>query len=593
MNHLIPEQIINDIRSRADIVEVISETVTLKKTGKNLVGLCPFHSEKTPSFSVSPDKQIYFCFGCSSGGNVFKFLMESEKLSFVEAVKTLAEKFGVAIPGSNQSPVSQQAASEREKLLSLNKLAVEYFRSLLIESEGGKAAKDYIVGKRGLREETMTRFQLGWSSPDWKDLLNYLQKKTECSVPQLVKAGLIVQKGEPPEKLNFFDRFRGRLMIPLHDTSGNVIGFAGRILFEGQPKYLNSPETPVYKKRDHLFGLNAAKEAIRKNDRVILVEGYFDQIQAFQNGICNIVATSGTAFTPQHAALLRNFTRNAVLVFDSDKAGQNAIDRAYEVLNDQGFKVFVLALPEGQDPDSYIQAQGSEVFSRGIQQAVPFMEYFIKKLIQQGSTESIQGKIEIINRVVPYLAKIENQIERSEFIRYLAEQANVESDSLLKEVKSAIKQKSSVAENRLEVSVSSDDPEFYLLNLLIAHSELAGTGDRVEPEEFKNPVLKDTYGLILKEISAQGSVSIDKLVDLTDAMEVRDTLTRIGLSPIGFDNPEFAFKDCIRRIRRRNGEQEINTLKQELLKAQKAGMAGRTRELHTKVRELQSSYNQS
>ena len=352
MKKTIPDSIIEEIRSRADIYEVVSEFVPLKKAGKNYKGLCPFHSEKTPSFSVSPEKQIYHCFGCGAGGNVFKFLMEKEDLPFVDAVKRLAHRYQVSIPESAYKSQGGASRNEREALLNCNTLTAQYFASQLKNPQAGKTAREYLVS-RGFDDQAIEDYQMGWAPQGWRNLLTHLESQAKCSRDTLAKYGLVSKKeaaDTKDKKDAYYDRFRERLIFPIQDSHGNIIAFGGRVVGDGEPKYLNSPETLVYKKGQQLFGLNKAKEAIRREDQVLIVEGYFDQIRAWESGVQNVVATCGTALTAQQALLLKPFTAKAVLVFDADPAGHAAAERGFEVLQEHGLSVFVAVLPEGHDP---------------------------------------------------------------------------------------------------------------------------------------------------------------------------------------------------------------------------------------------------
>ncbi|MEC7785615.1 MAG: DNA primase, partial [Nitrospinota bacterium] len=359
MKYTIPESIIDEVRDRTNIVEVISQVVSLKKVGKNFKGLCPFHSEKTPSFTVSAEKRIYHCFGCGAGGNVFKFVMEVQNISFVDAVRQFAESAGVPIPNANKGNLNDPKYQEREALKKANELAANYFLSLFKESEKGLVARNYLKG-RHFTGEILDQYKIGWAIPEWRGLTHHLQKTSNLSRKTVLQSGLVIEKEHGS---NVYDRFRGRVIFPIQDAHGIVIGFGGRAITDNDnPKYLNSPETPLYQKSQILFGMNLAKQAIRKEGLAILVEGYLDQMRATQYGVLNTVATCGTALTAKQAAILRNYTGSVVMVFDSDNAGREAADKGFEVLQEKGLQVKIVYLPEGQDPDSYIDGNGAEKF---------------------------------------------------------------------------------------------------------------------------------------------------------------------------------------------------------------------------------------
>ncbi len=592
MKKSIPENIIEEIRSRADIHDVVSEYVPLKKAGKNYKGLCPFHSEKTPSFNVSPEKQIYHCFGCGVGGNVFKFLMEKEDLPFVDAVKRLAHRYQVTIPESAYSSKGGASRNEREALLNCNTLAAKYFATQLKHPQAGKAAREYL-SSRGFDEKTIEDYQMGWALAEWRDLLTHLEKQAKCSRDTLAKYGLVSKKeaADTKDKKDvYYDRFRGRLIFPIQDSHSNIIGFGGRVVGEGEPKYLNSPETPVYTKGRNLFGLNKAKEAIRREKQVLIVEGYFDQIRAWESGIQNVVATCGTALTAQQALLLKPFTGKVVLVFDADAAGHAAAERGFDVLQEHGLSVFVAVLPEGHDPDSLIREQGKDGFLKFIQDAKPFVHYLLYRILRSAEARTTEDKVGVINRVLPVLAKIKNSVERSEHIRYVAEKVGVEDRAVLEEMRKSLAQN----KNRVDAPVSSKksnhDPESYLIHLMLADEEAAAEiAASVTLEEYLNSAYRETAGLLYGLIENGQPLKVDWLIDRTDQPEVKSVLTRVGMEPILFDSVKKAVADCINEIRRRDIEKKINELKKQRNEAERVGQTDRSRELHQQVREMQFS----
>ncbi|MCZ6513243.1 MAG: DNA primase [Nitrospinae bacterium] len=592
MKKNIPDNIIEDIRSRADIYDVISDFVPLKKAGKNYKGLCPFHSEKTPSFSVSPEKQIYHCFGCGAGGNVFKFLMEKEDLPFVDAVKRLAHRYQVTIPESAYGSQGGASRNEREALLHCNILAAQHFASHLKDPKKGKAAREYLQS-RGFDLQAIEDYQLGWALQDWQDLLSHLEKQAKCSRKTLDKYGLVSRKEaqKPGDKDRYYDRFRGRLIFPIQDSHGNIIAFGGRIVGEGEPKYLNSPETLLYKKGRHLFGLNKAKEAIRKEEQALIVEGYFDQIRAWENGVKNVVATCGTALTTQQALLLKPFTTKVVLVFDSDPAGHAAAERGFEVLQENGVSVSVAVLPEGHDPDSMIQEHGRDGFLKLIQDAQPFVHYLLDRILRSAETRTTEDKIGAINRILPVLAKIQNKVERSEHIRYVAERVGVEDRAFLEEMRKSLEQN----KNRVDAPASATlktghNPELYLIHLMLADDEAArDIASQILVEEYLNDEYRETARLLYGLIENGQPLRVDRLIDHTDQPGVKTVLTQVGMKPILFDNVTKATADCILEIRRRSIEKNINELKKQRNEAERAGQTDRSRKLHQQVREMQFS----
>lgn len=588
---MIPDSIIEEIRARADIYDIVSEFVPLKKAGKNYKGLCPFHSEKTPSFNVSPEKQIYHCFGCGAGGNVFKFLMEKEDLPFVDAVKRLAFRYQVTLPESSFKAQGGASRNEREALLHCNTLAAKYFAARLQDPKTGKVAREYLHS-RGFDDQAIENYQLGWALPEWRDLLGHLEHQAKCSRQTLEKYGLVSKKEADGKKDKdvFYDRFRGRLIFPIQDSHGHIVAFGGRVVGDGEPKYLNSPETAVYKKSRQLFGFNKAKEAIRREEQVLIVEGYFDQMRVWESGVKNVVATCGTALTAQQALLLKPFTTKAVLVFDSDPAGHAAVERGFEVLQEHGLSVFVVVLPEGHDPDSLIREEGKDRFLKLVQEAQPFVHYLLDRILRSAETRTTEDKIGAINRVLPVLAKISNSVERSEHVRYVAERVGVEDRAFLEEMRKSLAQN----KNRVDAPASSKksnyDPEWYLIHLMLANDEAAREiASQITVDEYLNPAYRETSKLLYGWIADSQPLRVDRLIDRTDRPEVKSILTQVGMEPILFDNVKKAVADCIQEMRRRTIEKKINELKKQRSEAERAGQTDRSRELHQQVREMQFS----
>jgi len=586
LKHHIPENIIEDIRTRADIVEVISDTVLLKKSGANYKGLCPFHSEKTPSFTVSPEKRIYHCFGCGAGGNAFKFLMETRNISFLDAVKLLADRTHISLPAPSGRGNELKSDKERELLIDLNRLAADYFHASLNHPKWGKKAREYLQS-REISGGMVNQFQVGWANPDWDDMMAALEKKTGASRTDLEKAGLIKQKEGSPG--DYYDRFRGRIIIPLKDIYGNPIGFGGRLIEPGEPKYLNSPETRLYKKGKQLFGLNLAKDGIRRENLAIIVEGYFDQIRAFQQGIPNVVATCGTALTPDQARLLKNYTKNVVLVFDSDPAGKLAAERGFEVLLKQDLTVRMVVLPEGHDPDSYIREAGAEKFLQRIENSRPFIESYIDGLIKKENLETPAGRMNVVNAVLPLLEKVKNQLERGEWMKYLSEQVGVEDKALLKELKKALTQNQTLVKVAAEGNTREKlQPGLYLIHLMLSDPKVAGDiRGQVSLEDFSDPGLMQVAELIYEFIDSGRPIQIDRLLDQTEVPEIKTLLSRIGFQTIAFDNPAKGASDCITELKKKNVEKKIKELKRLRNEAEKAGESAQSRKIHDQLQKMQ------
>jgi len=446
---LIPEDKISEIKNAADIVDIVSETVLLKKAGKNFIGLCPFHSEKTPSFTVSPDKQIFHCFGCSAGGNVFSFLMRQEGMSFPEAARHLARRYGIDIPEGRLSPEQRKRMSEREGLLDLNRRAMEYFHQTLVNSAAGDKARSYL-SKRGISQKTIDEFKLGFAPDGWDHLIKFFSGK-QISTAQLEKSGLIL-----PRKNNsgYYDRFRNRIIFPIFDVNMQIAGFGGRVLDDSLPKYLNSPETPVYSKSRSLYGIHRAKEACRASDAVFIVEGYLDLLALHQHGIENSVATLGTALTAEHVRMLTRYAGRMILVYDSDEAGirsaQRCIDifwrehvdfRREDVFSEEKADTHILVLPAGHDPDSFVFENGPEAFLSAASNSPGIITFLMDCAIRKHGLTP-EGKLHIIAEMQEPLSAINDRVAQSIYIRQLAERIDIAETAVLERIRAVAVKKS-------------------------------------------------------------------------------------------------------------------------------------------------------
>ena len=587
LKYSIPENIIDEVRDRTDIVEVVSKFVSIKKVGKNFKGLCPFHSEKTPSFTVSSEKRIYHCFGCGAGGNVFKFVMEVQNISFVDAVRQFAESAGVLIPQANKGNLNDPKYQEREALKKANELATNYFQSLFKESEKGLAARDYLKG-RHFDGEILDQYKIGWAIPEWRGLTNHLRKTSNLSRKTVLQSGLVIEKEEGS---NIYDRFRGRVIFPIQDAHGSVIGFGGRAISESdQPKYLNSPETPLYQKSQVLFGMNLAKQAIRKEDQAILVEGYLDQMRATQYGVLNTVATCGTALTAKQAAMLRNYASSVVMVFDSDNAGRDAADKGFEVLQEKGLQVKIVFLPEGKDPDSYIHENGVEKFLEKIKTAKPYLESYIDGVITRKNGNSTSELAKMANQVVPMLRKVQNLVERNSLVEYFSSEAKIDDAAFLMELKKSF----SKNQSRVEVLETKTDSvlrlERHLVQLILSDKETAQKVlHAVNPEDFSSSVLRTIAITCSQKIQEDESLEIDKLIDNTDNPEAKDLLTQLGLEPLEFDSVEKSVTDCIKKFNSFHLKSKIKIYKKQRNEANIAGQTERSNEINRKIQEMYSA----
>lgn len=591
MKSFIPDHILEEVRSRADIVEVVSDYVPLKAAGKNFKGLCPFHQEKTPSFTANREKQIYHCFGCGAGGNVFRFLMQMEDLPFIESVRRLAARFQVTIPETSKSPGNADTWNKKEVIYKLNAEAADYYHNLLLNSAGGKKARDYLE-QRGINRETLERFKLGWAPDEWHGLMTHLESKEKISTDLLVNAGLVVKKEKEGSRDSHYDRFRGRLMFPIFEGQNRVIGFGGRVLGEGEPKYLNTSETPVYKKGQHLYGHHLAKDAFRKRDQALIVEGYFDVIQCHQAGIENAVATCGTALTPGQGLSLKHYTTNTVLVFDSDAAGKAAADRGFEVLTNQGLNVHVVALPGGEDPDSYLKKGQREVFEKMISQAPPFLTYRLVRAREETNDNSLEGKISVVNKLLPFLAKVPNPVERTEWVRQISEKLDINDRAFLEQLKNTLAQNRTRvdAPRETEESTPGFDTEFFLLQLMLSGEELAREIRRqVKIEEFDQSRYRELAQKSYEMLDEGEMLRVDRLLDRVETPESKSELSRIAIEPLEFDNPARAIVECVTTLRKRPYRDRLKTLQMERQIAFRENQQERLEELNRKVHEIKET----
>jgi len=408
------------VKQQADIVRVVGEYVQLKKAGQNFRGLCPFHSEKTPSFNVHPTRQIYHCFGCGKGGDVFSFVMEMEKCEFPDAVRVVAEKSGIAVPRARErSPQERKQNQARSALVEVHREAQTFFVKQLEGTAEGKAARAYLED-RGLDNATIERFGIGYAPSGGDALLRFLKQK--YSEKLLAESGLI-SRSEQGDRM--FDRFRRRITFPIANESGKIVAFGARALGEDQPKYLNSPETSIYSKSNVLYHLDRAKEALRRSDFAVLVEGYMDAIAVARAGISNVVASCGTSLAEPQIKLLGRFTKRVIVNYDPDAAGQTATERSISLLLEQDFEVKVLALPGKADPDKFIREQGAEAYIKVLKESPPYVDYLIARA-RQMDLSTAEGKLRAVNFLLPYVQKSPNRLLRSEWATRIAQQLRLE-----------------------------------------------------------------------------------------------------------------------------------------------------------------------
>lgn len=427
-----PQTFIDEVRAAADIVTVISDSVSLKKSGARYKGLCPFHGEKTPSFSVDKDKGFFHCFGCGVGGDVFKFVELQEKVGFGEALRILANRFGIPIPELEQGGEQRDNAAERESLVKIHEVALAYFREQLA-SPAGARWREYLVKERGLTPATIDQLQIGWAPPS-RDALQQRLLKAGFNTQQLVTSGLVVRRDDG----TLIDRFRNRLMIPIARDTGTVVAFGGRALeADQQPKYLNSPETPIYVKSRTLYGLNLTKPHLRTGNFAIVVEGYFDFAQVHQAGGLPVIATCGTALASQQVQMLRRFTSKVVLCYDADRAGQTAAERSSEILVAEDFDVNVMQLPGGEDPDTFIQKHGRNAFVAQLKKSRPYLEFLLDKAAAEHDLTRDDSRREFLRKMLGVASRIPDPAVRDQFADRLAHKARVTEGVVRAEIRKA------------------------------------------------------------------------------------------------------------------------------------------------------------
>jgi DNA primase len=429
---LFPQQFIDDLRLQANIVQVVQEYVPLKRAGRTYKGLCPFHSEKTPSFHVDPEKGFFHCFGCSVGGDVFKFLELHEKVGFQDAVRMLAQKVGVSLPETEGDEEGRSDARLRESLLKMHEVAAAYFRDALAQPAGARARQQ--LKERGVTERTIEQLGLGFA-PNSRDGLKAALLKQGFPEALLVRSGLLVQR----DSGDVIDRFRHRLMIPICRDTGSVIAFGGRQMDpdQGGPKYLNSPETPIYSKGRTLYGLHLSKAAVRKMGFAVLVEGYFDFAQVYQSQVAPVVASCGTALTPQQAQLLRRFTTKVVLSYDPDAAGEGAAARSCDLLVAEGFEVNVVVLDKGEDPDTFIRHKGADQYRERLRGSRPYLEYLLDRGASAADLGHAEGRREFLSRMLAVAARIPDAAARDQFADRIAHKARITEDVVRAEIRKA------------------------------------------------------------------------------------------------------------------------------------------------------------
>jgi len=495
-----------EIRRAADIVELIGQFVQIKKAGQNYVGLCPFHSEKAPSFTVSPSRQMFHCFGCKKGGDIFTFWMDYHKVAFPQALKDLADRYQVSLPEKQLTPFEKEKMELKELLFKINGIAAEYFHDMLTRSEKGRHGREYF-DRRSISKEIILEFRLGYAPDEWDGLIGFLRTK-KMDLEKAAQAGLLI----PKKNGGYYDRFRGRVIFPIFNLRQQIVGFGGRVLDDSLPKYVNTPETPIFHKGEFLYGLHASSKPIRDSGRAVVVEGYTDVLALRRHGFQEAVATLGTALTREHIRRLKGYAMGAVVVFDSDSAGKAAAIKSLSAFMNEGLSSRVMILPEGDDPDSYVNKNGLNSFLDLLNGSVPMFEYYLDlKLSRKG--DEVEGRVSVLKELLPVLAALNNVSQQSLYMRRLSEKLGIAESAVLTELRNWQKHQSWTGDEdglreRLSASKAKKIDDLHLLNLFIHYPQ---TMERLRNLDCKvllsDPVVIGIFDSMYEIYTSEGEIT--------------------------------------------------------------------------------------
>jgi DNA primase len=583
-----PQTFIDDLRRQADIVRVVQDYVSLKKKGANWMACCPFHQEKTPSFSVNPSKDIFYCFGCQKGGSVFNFVMEIERVSFPEAIKIVAEKVNMPLPAMQDDQKYESRRKEADEVVELNSWALEWWEGQLAEGNAeARTAREYIEG-RSITDETRQTFRLGYAPDSWDGLSSHLKRKG-ASAGQIERSGLVVKK----DAGGFYDRFRGRVIFPVLDAQGRAVAFGGRVMATGEPKYLNSPETAAYTKGRHLYGLHQTRDDIRRKKFAILVEGYLDLIIPYQFGVRNAVASLGTALTPEQAKLLGRFARRVVVNYDGDRAGVSAAKRAIETLLAEDFDIKVLVLPEGADPDEFIKSAGVEAYNERRGAALPHIQFVLDQAMRDRNLRRPADKAEAVEEVLPFVRAVRNRIQKREYFDMTMDALRVEEPALRRELWQSIAKPNAATGGGAdaEASAALQDKvvraesapltvaEQRLLELLVHDAELRRILlPKIVPDDYEDLPTAGVFQALAEIEAAGAEVSFETLGARTESDPVASDLVPLLLmSEPSRDEGEATdevlaeAESCLLTLRLMRVERRLKDLALEIAAAERAG----------------------
>ena len=592
---LVSKELIRQIKERTDITEVVAGYVALTRAGQNLKGLCPFHAEKTPSFTVSQSRQVFHCFGCGVGGDVFAFLMKQENLGFGDALREFGRRAGIAVSETAGGAMSRDERA-KERILAINELAAACFRRNLSDAQVGKEAREYLVA-RGVTAETSEAFGLGLSSPSWDGLIRALSKEGAAPA-DLVSAGLAVAKDQGAsgrQDGGYYDRFRGRMMFPIYDLRRRLIGFGGRILSDGLPKYLNSPETPVFRKSNALYGLERARDAAGKTNSLVVVEGYFDAIALSQAGIRNVVATLGTALTSEHVRMLSRFARRVVLLFDPDPAGVRAAVRTLDLFRDSGIGVRVVSLPEGDDPDTFVRREGTHAFLELETRAPSLVEFAVEQSLRETASGASEDRIRSVDEILRVLQKTHNRIEKEECLRLVAERLGINQKALIGRYPELLPKDERFPGRPVQAAVAKgprlrENPEERDLVRLLLQGRLSPAQRQVlDRVAFSLPACRRIVESALRHRDSEGCVLVCEVLDeMVGDPECGPIATEFSLSEEHYDDLNEYVRGCLETLERKQWEQCLTDLIIQLRAAERDGRVEEIERLNVQVNALRA-----
>jgi DNA primase len=586
-----PQTFLDDLKRQADIVRVVQDYVQLKKKGANWMACCPFHKEKTPSFSVSPAKEIFYCFGCHKGGSVFNFVMEMERVSFPEAIKLVAEKSGVPLPKLIDDSRFEARRNEADAVIELNKWALEWWEQQLESSGEARIARDYL-NRREITDETRKTFRMGYAPDSWDALSIHLRQKG-ASQDQIERSGLVVKK----EEGGSYDRFRGRLIFPVMDIQGKPIAFGGRTLRDEDAKYINSPETAAYVKGRNLFGLNLTRDEIRRAEFVILVEGFLDLIVPYQFGVRNMVASLGTALTPDQARLLSRFARKVVVNYDGDNAGVQAAKKAIAILLAEDLEVKILVLPDGSDPDEFIRKSGVSEYQQQRGLAQPHIQFVIDQAVRDRKLSNPADKEAAVHEVLPYIRAVRSRFQKHEYFEIAMDSLRIGDATLRRELWHSIRQGigegaragEAVKATAKRATIKPTVAEERLLGLVFANEDLrSGVLNMLQTEDYEDLATAPLLRVLLELENEHREINFDSLSEkLAETPELAELLPMLMMSEsLHASNEHYSPEECVFTFRLMKLENRIGQLRDEGAMAEREGNIERVIRVSAEQTEL-------